>query len=92
MNPVSSNVDLGSLPESAMVSVRVRLPMAHLREQMSVIARLGVSASVHLRGSPERIVSFVTSLSGRFPAVSAQIGISRPESATASISGKSPVR
>ncbi len=92
MNPASANVNLGSQPESPMVSVRVHLPRAQLSEQMSLIARLGVSASVHLRGSPERIVSFVTSLSGRFPAVSAQISVRRPESAMATIVGKSPVR
>ena len=92
VNPESAKVDLGAAPESSMVSLHVRLPMAKLAEQMSVIARLGASATVHLRGSPERIVSFVTSLSGRFPALSAQIGVSRPESAATSLSGKSPVR
>jgi len=92
MNPISAQVGIAS-PISAMVSVQVRLPLTRLKEHMSAIAKIGASATVNLRGSPERVVSFITSLTGRYPAISAQVSVGRlTDSVITSISGKSPVK
>jgi hypothetical protein len=90
-HPISANV--GVAPSaSAMVSVLVRLPVSRLQEHMSAIAKIGASATVNLRGSPEHVVSFITSLAGRYPAISAQVSVGKANSAVTSISGKSPVK
>jgi hypothetical protein len=78
------------VPESAFVSIHTRVPIDSLKQHMSAIASVGGSATVQLRGAPERIVSFITGLSGRYPAISAQVSVGGSSAAT-SLSGKTPV-
>ena len=103
MKPDSARVSLASNGHDGFISMHVRLPVSRLQEQMSAVARIGASATVNLHGTPERVISFITGLAGRYPAISARVNLGRAMSgsptlgggamsASPALGGKTPVR
>jgi hypothetical protein len=62
---------------SGMVALRIDMPLAALKRQVSRVVSLAHSAVVHVSGQSDSVASAIAALSGRSPASSALVRLGR---------------